>query len=142
MAPQHLAAGRIERRDLVQRSEHVEHAVDHERRRLQPAEARFVAGAEQRLEIEIGIDGPPAPGDFEIAEIVGVDLAEGGVLGGAGVGGVARPFAFVIAVLPCRAGSGQQQSAAGEQGHQSLHAGRTVQSSRVHCSRKPSRSTG
>ena len=64
MAPQHLAADRIKRRDLVQRGEHVEHTVDHERRRLQPAETRFVTGAEQRFEIEIGIDGPPAPGDF------------------------------------------------------------------------------
>ena len=65
----------------VERGGQVEHAVDHQRRRLQAADRDrpvVIAGPE-RVRIDRAVGGPPAPGDAEIVEVAGVDLVERGV---------------------------------------------------------------
>ena len=85
-----LAGARVERDHRAARAGRgVERALDHERRALE-------LGLGTRTEV-VGLE---PPGDFELAEIGGVDLIEGRVLAAAQIGGVHRP----LAVLRCSAG--------------------------------------
>ena len=99
--PERLAGAGIDRRRLVQRGGQVEHAVDHQRRRLQAADGDgpVVLPSGQRLEVDVAVDGLPAPGDAQILEVARVDLIQRGVLGAAVVAGVAAPLAVDGAVL-------------------------------------------
>ena len=120
--PERPAGGRIDRHALRQRRVEVEHAADHQRSRLKAGGAGPVARAVQvrrlglqrvdnrverrpplaaargRLADEL-VDEPPAPGDFEVAEVIAVDLGERRVPGAGDVAGEAAPFPVLGPVL-------------------------------------------
>ena len=99
--PDGFAGAGVDRRRLVERGGQVEHAVDHQRRRLQAADGDrpVVRAPGQRLQVHVAVDGLPAPGDAQVAEVARVDLVQRGVLRAAVVAGVAAPFAVDGAVL-------------------------------------------
>ena len=121
--PEGLAGAGVDRRRLIEGGREVEHAVDHQRRRLQAQDRDrpvLVALAE-RLDIDPLIDRLPAPGDAEVFEVGGVDLVQRGVLGAAVVAGVAAPFAVDGAVL--RGGGLGRKDERGGDGHQTSVSG-------------------
>jgi hypothetical protein len=89
MDPKELAAGGIDRHGGAARSgREVQPAVDHQR-----------AG----LQVEVGtraeVVGLEPPGNFQFAEIGGVDLIERRVARGAGIAGPRAPFSILCAGL-------------------------------------------
>ena len=91
VGPDRFPGPRIDRRNLAERSADVEHAIDHQRRRLvakDPAALKLFVGFP-----ELHVGRLPAPGNLEIVDVAGVDLIEGGVLGVAGVAAVGEPLA-------------------------------------------------
>ena len=94
VAPQCLAAGRIDGGNLSEVRRHVEHAVDHERRDLVGVGAEravlphdLVAGPERF------VDRRPRPGDAQVSNVVAGDLVESGILRVPLVPAVAAPLA-------------------------------------------------
>ena len=73
--PGQLAGARVERRHLPEGRAQVDHAVDHQRHRLERARTDVLA-----LAGDFGLDGAPAPGDLEVVEVLRRDLIERGVL--------------------------------------------------------------
>ena len=98
--PQQLTRARVERHHRAARAAgRVEHAANHQRR---------------AFELELGARaqavGLEPPRDFELVEVVGVDLIEGRVLRAAEIGGVVRPLAVLRrGGLPCLAGKAGSQ---------------------------------
>ena len=91
--PQHFAGRGVERDHRASRAGGREQPpVDHQRRRL---ELEFRPRAET-----IGLE---SPGDFELAEVPGVDLIEGGIARVAEIAAVGGPFAVVASDWPCTA---------------------------------------
>ena len=125
--PEGFAGRRVDGDALRERGVEVEHAAHHQRRRLQPAQDRPVAGpvevggvgdervddgvegrpplaAARRRPAHHAVDGGPLPGDLEVREVAGVDLVERRVLGAADIAGVAAPLALRGVVRLPRAG--------------------------------------
>ena len=85
--PVHLAGRRLERRDGAHPGAEVEESACHEGRRL------GADWAASRIAVADGVrDDRLAPDDFEIGDVVPIDLVERQVLGAGLVGGVRRPF--------------------------------------------------
>ena len=116
--PQQLAGGRVEGGGGAARAGgRVEHAVDHERGRL-----------EDVLRARAEVLGAEPPRRFQGAEVAGVDLVQGGVAGVAEVSPVGRPLAAGSAVLG-RGGDGENArhgDQQGEDGAASWRAGRAA----------------
>ena len=93
VAPDCLSGRRLDRRDLPQVGGGVEHAVDHQGRHLVGVGAEPLPVADDRvLGAQLVVDRRPGPGDFELVDVVRVDLVEGRVLGVAGIAAVEAPL--------------------------------------------------
>ena len=130
--PQGLPGRRVHGRALRRRHVDEEPAADHQRRRLEVVRVGRLAvapalgvgrvegpeddvrprpplAAAGRRHADPGVGRLPAPGDLEVAEVAGVDLVEGRVLGAADVAAVGRPLAVGRRPLLRRHGRRGQQ---------------------------------
>ena len=108
--PDELAGARVERRDLSERGAQVDHAVDHQRHRLERTGSDVLPFAG-----DLGLDGPPAPGDLQVVEVLRRDLIQRRVLRVGGVVSEVAPLG-VGTRLSCRESRHGQREEREQQG--------------------------
>ena len=163
VGPDRPAAAGVDRGPDRDRRVQEEQALLHQRRRLQVADEGGAAGAPEQgivvlqpVEDDVpagvplaaglrlaqeAVHRPPAPGDLEVAEVIGVDLVQRRVLGRTDVPAVARPFAGRRAALGgCRRGQKNEgaRRGDGDSAHVGLrwcHSGKRRQSYRYRAHR-------
>ena len=100
--PKLLSALGLQRDDAVVPRAQVHHVVENDRRDLEGGGAHLVAGDGQSRSGERFFPGAPRPGRLEQADVLAVDLGEGGIFHPAGIPAVHRPVATGRAGLAAR----------------------------------------